>query len=61
MEDFIREFQSDPSVIILSKNPVSLLYEYAQLINQNLVFQTIARSGQDHQPTFVENKIEIIE
>jgi hypothetical protein len=53
IEEFIHEFQSDPSVTILAKNAISFLNEYAQLTNQNLLFQTIAQSGQSHQPMFV--------
>lgn len=60
IEEFVREFQSDPSVTILSKNAVSLLNEYAQSTNQNLLFQVIAQSGQSHQPTLVRLKAQMI-
>ena len=60
IEEFVREFQSDPSVTILSKNVISLLNEYAQSTNQNLLFQVIAQSGQSHQPTLVKIKTKII-
>ena len=49
-DDFIREFESDPLITILSKSCLSLLYEYAQLNGQALSFQVISQSGESHQP-----------
>lgn len=49
-EEFIKEFQIDPSVTILSKNSLSLLNEYAQLNEKSLTFQLISQTGQSHQP-----------
>ena len=49
-EEFVKEFQNDPSITILSKNSLSLLHEYAQLNNKSLIFQLISQSGQSHQP-----------
>ena len=50
-EEFVEDFKADPSLTILSKNSRSLLYEYAQLKGQLLVFQVISQFGQSHQPT----------
>ncbi len=49
-EDFVEDLKSDPSIMILSKNCLSLLNEYAQLNGQLLAFQVISQSGQSHQP-----------
>jgi hypothetical protein len=49
-DDFLKDFKSDPSITILSKNSLSLLNEYAQLNGQLLLFQVISQSGQSHQP-----------
>jgi hypothetical protein len=49
-EEFLNDFKSDPSIMILGKNCLSLLNEYAQLNGQLLAFQVISQSGQSHQP-----------